>query len=294
MVVIILTAFTLVAFAANSLLCRMALGGLLIDPVSFTSLRLASGALALLFISRIVDEAGGNSKSNGSWMSGLALFVYAIGFSLSYVTLNTGMGALILFGSVQVTMLGAALKSGERPRPIQWIGSAAAFGGLIYLVMPGISAPDPLGALLMCIAGIAWGVYSIRGKGVPTPVVMTTGNFIRTVPMVAVISAVSLSTVHLEPLGILLALVSGSITSGMGYILWYMVLRRLTTTQASIVQLTVPVLAAFGGVTLLSEQMSARLIFSSILILGGVALAVVNVDTKKDSKPLPHFTTEPE
>jgi len=275
MIAVILTAFTLVAFAANSLLCRMALGGQLIDPVSFTTFRLVSGALALIPISRLVGETKTPQKAKGSWGSGFALFAYAAAFSLAYVSLSAGMGALILFSSVQVTMIGAALKSGERLGLEQWVGSAAAIGGLIYLVLPGISAPDPLGALLMCVSGIAWGVYSIRGKGVSAPVTMTAGNFTRSAPLAIMASAVAFSALHLEPLGILLALISGVVTSGLGYVLWYKALRSLTTTQASIVQLMVPVLAAFGGVAFLSEQVSVRLIAASALILGGVALAVI-------------------
>lgn len=280
MIVIILTAFTLVAFATNSLLCRMALGGHLIDPVSFTTLRLVSGALALIPISRLVSESKTPHKTKGSWISGFALFAYAAAFSLAYVSLSTGMGALILFGSVQVTMISVALKSGEKLGPVQWIGLAAAISGFIYLVMPGISAPDPLGALLMCISGIAWGVYSIRGKGVSTPVVMTAGNFSRSAPMAIIAAAIAFSSVHLEPFGVLLALVSGIITSGLGYVLWYKALQSLTTTQASAVQLMVPVIAAFGGVAFLSEQVSFRLILGSALILGGVALVVIKVQQK--------------
>jgi drug/metabolite transporter (DMT)-like permease len=166
------------------------------------------------------------------------------------------MGALILFGAVQVTMLGAALTAGEHLTPAQWAGSLAAIGGLVYLVLPGISAPDPVGALLMCVSGIAWSVYSIRGKGVSAPVAMTAANFLRSAPFAIVASAVALSWAHLEPAGVLIAITSGTVTSGMGYVLWYRVLRSITTAQASIVQLPVPVIAAFGGVVFLSERVS--------------------------------------
>ena len=203
--VVILTTFTLIAFAVNSLLCRMALGGELIDPVSFTALRLVSGALALTLIVRVVAASKAPQKTKGSWSSGFALFAYAAAFSLAYMSLSAGMGALILFGSVQVTMIGAALRSGENLGTAQWVGAAAAVGGLIYLVLPGISAPDPIGALLMCAAGIAWGVYSIRGRGVSAPVPMTAGNFLRAAPMALIASAVTFSSAHLEPSGILLA-----------------------------------------------------------------------------------------
>lgn len=275
MLIIILTALTLVAFAANSVLCRVALGGQFIDPVSFTTLRLVSGALALIFISSLVGESGPPHRKKGTWGSGFALFVYAAAFSIAYVSLSTGMGALILFGAVQVTMIGAAIKSGENLGPSQWFGSALAFGGLIYLILPGLSSPDPLGALLMCISGIAWGVYSIRGKGVSKPVVTTAGNFARSVPMTIIASGLAFSSFRLETLGILLALISGIITSGLGYVLWYKVLRSLTTTQASVVQLLVPVLASFGGVFFLAELVSLRLIIASFLILGGVAMATL-------------------
>jgi len=275
MTVIPLTVFTLIAFAANSLLCRMALGGHLIDPVSFTSLRLASGALALVLIVRVMGKPGETRRRAGSWGSGFALFAYAIAFSLAYVSLAAGMGALILFGSVQLTMIGVALKSGEKLRAAQWVGSAAAFAGLVYLVMPGIAAPDPLGALLMCGSGVAWGVYSIRGRGASEPIALTAGNFVRSAPMAIVASALAISAFHLEPYGLLLALTSGIVTSGLGYVLWYKALRSLTTTQAAVVQLTVPVIAAFGGVAFLSEEVSFRLVIASAVILGGVALAVV-------------------
>ncbi|HBH61984.1 MAG TPA: EamA family transporter [Nitrospiraceae bacterium] len=279
MIVAILTAFTLIAFAANSLLCRMALGGNLIDPVSFTAIRLVSGAVALATLSHMLSKSNAPLNTGGSWGSGFALFAYATAFSLAYKSLSTGMGALILFGAVQVTMIGAALKSGENLRPAQWAGSAAAVGGLIYLVLPGLSAPDPIGALLMCCAGIAWGVYSIRGRGVSAPVPITAGNFLRSAPMALIASGAALSSVHLERSGILLALISGIVTSGLGYVLWYRALRSLTTTQASVVQLLVPVLAAFGGITFLSEHVSVRLIAASTLILGGVAMAVVKPDS---------------
>lgn len=275
MTVLVLTAFTLVAFAANSLLCRMALGGQLVDPVSFATIRLVSGALALIPVARLAGEARTPPTANGSWRSGFALFAYAAAFSLAYVSLSTGMGALILFGSVQVTMMTAALRSGERLGARQWIGFATAVGGLVFLMLPGISAPDPLGALLMCASGVAWGVYSIEGRGVSAPVAMTAGNFLRTVPMALVASALAISRIHLEPSGILLAVVSGVITSGLGYVLWYKTLPRLSTTQASIVQLVVPVLAALGGVAFLSERVSLRLVTASALVLGGVALVVL-------------------
>jgi drug/metabolite transporter (DMT)-like permease len=280
MILIILTVFTLVAFAANSLLCRIALGGDLIDPLSFTSIRLASGALALIPLSGLFGESTVHPNRAGSWISGFALFAYAAAFSLAYVSLTAGMGALILFASVQVTMIGTALKSGEKPAPVQWIGSVLALGGLVYLVSPGISAPDPYGAILMCFSGIAWGVYSIRGKDALAPVRMTAGNFSRSALFALVVSLAALSAFHLQLNGILFALLSGVVTSGLGYVFWYKALRSLTTTQAAVVQLLVPVLAAFGGVVLLAEQLSLRLVTASTLILGGVSLAVADRNSK--------------
>jgi drug/metabolite transporter (DMT)-like permease len=286
MVVVTLTALTMVAFAANSLLCRLALGESLIDPVSFTTIRLVSGAVAFLAISGLAGGRRGAQTTKGSWGTGFALFAYAAAFSLAYVSLSTGMGALILFGAVQVTMLGAAVAAGEHLTPAQWAGSVAAIAGLVYLVLPGISAPDPVGALLMCVSGIAWGVYSIRGRGVSAPVAMTAANFLRSAPFAIVASAVALSWVHLEPAGLLIATTSGIVTSGMGYVLWYRVLRSITTAQASVVQLSVPVIAAFGGVAFLSEHVSMRLLTASAVILGGVAVAVITGhSTRRDKSP---------
>lgn len=278
--VAILTAVTLIAFAANSILCRMALGGELIDPVTFTTLRLVSGAAILLPIARVAAGTnpvveGQSPPRQGSWPSGIALFAYAIAFSLAYLSLDAGMGALILFGCVQATMIGAGLQSGERFQSAQWVGLVAALGGLVYLVLPGMAAPDPLGALLMSISGVAWGIYSLRGRNVAAPVLSTAANFARTAPLALVASALAFASAHAETRGVLLALASGTITSGLGYVLWYKALRGLTTTQASIVQLLVPVLAAFGGVLFLGEQVSARLAVASAWILGGVATAIL-------------------
>lgn len=275
-----LTAATMVAFAANSLLCRMALGAGWLDPVSFTTLRLGSGAVALVLIARAAGSgrdpgaAAGSSAAAGSWPSAAALFVYALGFSLAYVSLTTGMGALILFAAVQATMIVAALRAGERLSPLQWTGFVAALAGLVYLVRPGLAAPDPLGALLMAAAGVAWGVYSIRGRGAIAPVAMTAGNFARAAPLAVLVSLVAWGGGVFTTRGIALALVSGVVTSGLGYALWYRALRGLTTTQASVVQLTVPALAAMAGVAFLAEELSVRLLVASALILGGVGLAV--------------------
>jgi drug/metabolite transporter (DMT)-like permease len=271
----ILVAISLIAFAANSLLCRMALGNELIDPVSFTALRLLSGALVLVPISRFLAGAPDREQLKHSWKSGLALFGYASAFSLGYVSLSAGMGALILVGSVQVTMISSALLSGERLSSLRWTGSAISMGGLIYLVLPGISAPDPMGALLMFVSGTAWGIYSIRGRGATAPVSMTAANFRWAAPMALIASLIFRSSFQLEPTGILIAVCSGSITSALGYIIWYKALRHVTTARASIVQLLIPVMTAFGGVVFLSESISTRLLISSALILGGVAMGLM-------------------
>jgi drug/metabolite transporter (DMT)-like permease len=198
-------------------------------------------------------------------------------FSLAYVSLSTGTGALLLFGSVQVTMIGVSSVAGQTPTRAQWVGLLLAVAGLGYLLLPGITSPDVTGAILMCGAGVSWGLYSIRGRGNSAPAIMTAGNFLRAIPpcALAIVAYLSFTEAHLQPEGILLALASGMVTSGLGYVLWYRVLRNLTTTQAAVSQLLVPVLAAFGGVAFLSENLSLRLILSSVFVLGGVGTAVL-------------------
>ncbi len=264
----------------------MALGGDLIDPVAFTVLRLISGAVVLVPLARFTSEKATTAAARGSWLSALGLFTYAIAFSLAYVSLTTGMGALILFGSVQATMISYGLWSGERPHLVQWLGMGAALSGLLWLLWPGVTAPDPLGALLMGSSGIAWGCYSIRGKAAPAPVAATAGNFARTLPMVAITGIVALSSLHAQPMGVLLALISGSVTSGLGYVLWYKVLHSLTTTRAAVLQLLVPVLAALAGVAFLAEAVTLRLLIATTLILGGVALVVRNKTIPRQGKPM--------
>jgi drug/metabolite transporter (DMT)-like permease len=266
-----LTALTLIAFAANSLLCRMALADGSIDPTTFTSVRLLSGAAVLV---PLVLVRGSSAKA-GSWPSGLALFVYAIAFSWAYVSLSTGTGALLLFGAVQATMIGVALFSGERPSAAEWIGGVAAFGGLVYLVLPGVSAPAPLASALMIASGVAWGVYSLRGRGLPDATAATAGNFARSIPFVVTASALAFARFDVSARGLVLAAVSGAITSGLGYAIWYVTLRGHTATSAAIVQLAVPLLAALAGVVVLDEKVTLRLAVASVLILGGVAAAVL-------------------
>ncbi len=268
-----LTVLALIAFAGNSVFCRLALAGPIIDPASYTAVRLITGAVTLWIIAafRRKESFG---KSGGSWISASMLFLYAVTFSFAYISLSTGTGALILFAAVQITMIAVGLYAGERPEILEWLGLFIAISGLIYLVSPGITAPSILGSLLMAIAGIAWGVYSLRGRGASDPVGATTDNFLRTVPLAVGLILLWLSTLTITPMGFLWAALSGSITSGVGYVLWYAALPRLTATRAATVQLAVPVLAALAGVVVLSEAISLRLVISSVAILGGVGLAV--------------------
>ena len=267
------TALTMVAFASNSILNRLALGQGSIDAVSYTTIRLVAGALTLWFVSFLQRNNVG-TRVRGSWTSATMLFMYAITFSLAYLSLTAGTGALILFGTVQVTMILVALRSGERPQSLEWLGVLLAVGGLVYLVMPGLKAPSLIGSALMIVAGIAWGIYSLRGRGTESPLADTAGNFIRAVPLIIAVRLVTLSTVQLSQSGILLAVLSGAVASGVGYVIWYAALRGLTATRAAIVQLSVPVIAAWGGVVLLAEDISLRLILAGAFILGGIALAI--------------------
>ena len=267
-----LTTLALIAFAANSVLCRMALGEGAIDAAGFTTIRLLSGAAALWLLLRFF-LAGGLPRSSGSWQAATMLFVYALAFSFAYLALNAGTGALILFGSVQITMFSAGLLRGERLGTWAWIGFALAAGGLIFLVLPGVSAPEPAGSLLMAAAGAAWGLYCLPGRAGRNPLEHTTANFARATPMAIAASILLAGRSHFSSSGIVLAIISGAVTSGCGYVIWYSALRHLTILRASIVQLCVPVLAALGGVAFLGESMTWRLTVSGALILGGVGLA---------------------
>jgi drug/metabolite transporter (DMT)-like permease len=266
----LLSGLAMVAFAANSLLCRLALGGEHIDAASFAGVRLLAGAVALAVLVRARGGRGG-----GTWRAALALAAYAVLFSLAYVSLAVGTGALILFPTVQVTMVGAGIAAGERPHRLEWIGLAVALVGLVVLVTPGLGRPPPAAAAGMVLAGVAWGFYSLWGRGARNPSAETAGNFARSLPFaaVAVGGAAALQGVHLGPRGVLLAVVSGAITSGFGYVLWYAALAALTATRAALVQLAVPALAAAGGVVLLGEPLTARLVAAAALILGGLWLA---------------------
>lgn len=266
------TAFALIAFAANSVLCRLALGRSAIDAASFTTIRLASGALVLL----LVSAAGKNREATerGNWTSAFMLFLYAVAFSFAYISLNTGTGALILFASVQATMIIFAIWKGERLGLLGSLGLFLALAGLTYLVFPGLQAPSPSGAALMTLAGVCWGIYSLRGRGTVSPTVVTTDNFVRTTPLVVLISLIFSQNLQLTFAGALFAALSGGLTSAIGYVIWYAALRDHSATSAALVQLLVPVLAALGGVVLLSEALTMHLLLSSAMILGGVALAL--------------------
>jgi drug/metabolite transporter (DMT)-like permease len=271
----IFTTFAMVAFAANSILCRKALGAATIDPAGFTALRLISGALVLgvLSISGTIRRSGA-ARSSGSWVSAAMLFLYAVAFSFAFVRLQAGTGALILFGAVQAAMILTAIFRGERPRMLEYVGLAIALAGLAYLVFPGLQAPSLEGAVLMAVAGTAWGVYTLRGRGAVNPAAVTADNFMRTVPFVLIVILLSLNSVNISAPGALLAMISGGLTSALGYVVWYAALPNLSTTRAALVQLVVPVLAAGGGVLVLSEPLSLRLVLSAALILGGIALAI--------------------
>lgn len=273
-----LTALAMAAFAANSLLCRMALGGDAIDAATFTSVRLIAGASMLWLIVR--SRAPAESPRNDG-LAAAMLFLYAVTFSFAYITLNAGTGALILFGAVQLTMFFAGLRSGEHFSAISWVGLVLALTGLVYLVSPGVTAPDTGGALLMAVAGVAWGVYSLRGRGVTNPLLATARNFLLAVPLGLLVSLVFAGDYHATPRGFALAVASGAIASGLGYVIWYAALRGLRATTAATVQLSVPVIAAFGGVLLLAEAVTWRLTIASAAILGGIALVLAQRRTSK-------------
>jgi drug/metabolite transporter (DMT)-like permease len=269
-----LTALAMVCFAANSVLCRMGLKGDAIDASRFTIIRLASGAAVLSLI--LLAARRRPSRTDGNWISAAMLFLYAMTFSFAYVSLAAGTGALILFGAVQLTMILGAMRSGERLSPPEWLGGFVAFGGLVVLTSPGLTAPSLLGSLLMAVAGISWGFYSLLGRGAANPLGDTAGNFVRTLPFLIVPIVFLAPGVHTSMKGVLLAVASGAVASGMGYAVWYSALRGLTATQAALVQLTAPVLAAAGGVVFLSEGVSLRLVISAVMVLGGVGLAVAS------------------
>ena len=271
----ILTLVAMIAFAANSLLCRAALKQTSIDAASFTFIRIFSGAAALW----LINMRSAAWKEAGNWPSALALFAYAAAFSFAYNSLSAGTGALLLFGAVQATMILWGLRKGERLHAIQILGLVVAVSGLVVLLFPGLSAPPLRGSILMLGAGVAWGIYSLRGKAARDAIAATTGNFLRAVPLAAIVSIALLPWARLNRAGIEYAVLSGAIASGLGYVIWYTVLSdsmpvRLGPTSAATVQLSVPVLAATGGILLLGEPITLRYVFASVAVLGGIALVV--------------------
>ncbi|MEM7379283.1 MAG: DMT family transporter [Pseudomonadota bacterium] len=268
-----LTVLAMVAFAANSLLARLAIRDGLIDASSFTVIRLVSGALALWLLVRVRDGARGDT--GGTLAGAAALFVYAAAFSFAYLDLSAAMGALILFGAVQVTMISVGLARGDRLSGRQWLGLAVALVGLVGLLSPGLSAPPVGAAALMLVSGVAWGVYSLLGRGVHDPLAATAGNFVRAAPASLGLLLVSASTLHGSGLGVAYAVASGVVASGVGYAIWYSALPALSAPVAGSVQLSVPVIAAAGGVLFLAEPVSFRLAFGGLAVLGGVAVVIV-------------------
>ena len=271
---IALTAFALVAFAFNSILCRMALAAGEADAAGFTAVRLVAGAAVLTALLLTTGKTR-NPLKCGNWGSAFFLFAYAAAFSFAYLGLATATGALILFGCVQLTMFGVSLARGVRPGALEWVGLAVAFVGLIYLLLPGLSAPPLNSALLMAAAGAAWGGYTLRGKGSEDPLADTAGNFIRSVPLALVLALVFLPSLAASWRGIALAVLSGAIASGVGYSVWYAALQYHTASRAAVLQLSVPVIAAAGGIVLLAETASSRLAIAAALILGGIGLTLI-------------------
>lgn len=264
---------SLIAFAANSVLARLALRSGSIDAASYTSIRLATGAFALALL---VLAGGQRPTERGTWRGAFWLALYALPFSFAYLALSTGAGALILFGAVQLTMIGTGIARGERPTGREWVGLGVAVVGLLALVSPGVTAPPAWAALLMAVAGFAWGVYSLRGRGVADPLRETAGNFVRSVAFAVPALLLARGGIHAGREGVLLAAASGALASGCGYAIWYAALPALTATRAAVAQLAVPAIAAVAGIALLGEPLTLRLLLSGCAILGGVALAVTS------------------
>jgi drug/metabolite transporter (DMT)-like permease len=271
----LLTGAALCAFAGNSLLCRAALRDTAIDAASFTGLRIFAGAITLWLLVAVRDRARSSPLRSGDWTSAAALFAYAAGFSFAYLDLQAGTGALLLFGAVQATMIGRGLMLGERFAPRQLLGFVLALGGLLALLLPGASAPPLQAALLMVGAGVAWGIYSLRGRSAVDPTAITAGNFLRALPLAVALSVLMIERASLDPPGAWYAIASGALTSGLGYAIWYSALPSLRATTAATVQLGVPVLTALAGVVLLAEPINLRLLLCSAAVLGGVAMVVL-------------------
>ena len=286
--IIALTSLAMIAFAGNSLLCRAALKHTSIDAASFTTIRLISGAVMLWLV---VQMTRGTRAGGGNWVSAFALFTYAAGFSFAYVSLPAATGALLLFGAVQAVMIGHGIWAGERLRGLQLVGFMLALGGLIGLLLPGLSAPPLYGSVLMLSAGVAWGVYSLRGKGAGDPTKVTAGNFLRAVPFAAALSLIMLNGTSLDNAGFWYAVSSGALASGIGYAIWYTALPALKATNAATVQLSVPVIAALGGIVFLGEHITLRLVLASVAILGGIALVLLEKQRANGAQPIRIETT---
>ena len=275
--------FALLAFAGNSVLCRLALGQGLIDASSFTSLRLLSGVVTLIVISLVLNRGSGTvvirqlTKQNTTktWLASLMLFVYAATFSYAYISLDTGTGALILFGMVQLSMIMIGALYGNKLHYSEWLGILVAFAGVVYLVKPNLSTPSFLGFVLMALSGVAWAIYTLLGRGSKQPILDTSANFLRTIPFVVVLILFTVHDAQLTNWGIIYSILSGAVTSAVGYAIWYLVLKDLTVTQAAVLQLLVPILAALGGVLFVSEMISMRLVISSLLVLGGILMVII-------------------
>ena len=285
---IVLTAFALIAFAGNSVLCRLALGEGLIDAAGFTSIRLLAGAITLVALSLLASKQSGKlvvmfKPSIRQFKGAVLLFTYAICFSFAYVVLDTGTGALILFGVVQLTLLVANFIAGKRLVFIEWLGLLMAFGGLVYLLIPAWGTPTLIGFLLMALSGLAWGLYTLIGKGSVNPLLETSQYFIGCIPLITVLSLISFEPHMWTPKGLILAILSGSLTSAVGYAIWYAVLPQLKLTLAGVLQLMVPVLAALGGVMFAAEVLSVRLMVSAFLVLGGIYLVIVSPKLSRTS-----------
>lgn len=271
--VFLYTSIALIAFAGNSVLCRLALGDEAIDAASFTTIRLLSGIVVLLAILSFVNK-GNTSSAKGSWKGAFYLFVYAITFSYGYITLETGIGALVLFGSVQISIILINMFKGNKLHITEWIGTIVAFSGFVYLIFPSLATPSAVGFGLMTVAGIAWGFYTLAGKGSSNPLGDTTYNFLRTLPFVLVLALLTFDDASLSADGVWLAVLSGGLASGIGYAIWYVALGSLSAIQAAVVQLLVPVVAAAGGVMFSGEEITLRLLIASVVVLGGIMIVI--------------------
>ena len=271
---ILITTLALLAFAGNSILCRLALGDGAIDPAGFTIIRLLSAIVMLVLLTQLRQRQSQPLFGSSNWLAALVLFIYAVTFSFAYVDLDTGLGALVLFGAVQLTMILVYIIRGNRLHYSEWLGIGIAFSGFVYLVLPGLGTPSISGFALMTASGIAWGIYTLLGRSSTNPLVDTAGNFLRTLPFIALLALAYWPQINLTQQGIIIAISSGAIASGIGYAIWYVALAGLRVTQAAVVQLLVPVVAAIGGVILLDETLTLRLLIAALLVLGGIFLLI--------------------